>query len=238
MFCGFLVGEMFMYSVAAIIAAGGSGSRMGMGDKLLCKIGGQTVLKRTLDVFEACEIINAVILVKSPSAVYNTAKYKKIIRVVHGGETRQQSVYNGLLAADGYDFVAVHDAARALVTDEVITATVLKAFETGAAVTGYNVIDTVKTVDAEKIITGTPDRSMLFAAATPQVFRRELLLKAYRRNISSATDDASLVEGICAVSAVVGDRENIKITTPFDLIMAEAILKKRKDDANESRDRS
>lgn len=227
-----------MYSVAAIIAAGGSGRRMGKGDKLLCKIDGKTVLERTLEVFENCEIIDAVILVTSANAEYDTKKFQKIISVVCGGETRQQSVYSGLLAAEGYDFVAVHDAARALVTDEIITETVRKAFETGAAVTGYNVIDTVKTVNSENIITGTPNRNTLFAAATPQVFRRELLIKAYASNLSSVTDDASLVESIYNVSIVVGDRENIKITTPFDLIMAEAILKNREDEKNESRNRS
>ena len=216
-----------MYSVAAIIAAGGSGSRMGKGDKLLCKIGGKTVLERTLEAFEASDVINAIILVTGKTAAYDTKKFKKVIKTVTGGKTRKDSVYQGLLASEGFDFVAVHDAARALVTCEVIEKTVQKAFETGAAITGYPVIDTVKTVNSENIITSTPERSTLFAAATPQVFRREWLLEAYKKSTIDATDEASLAENLFDVSAVTGDRENIKITTPFDLALAEAILKER-----------
>lgn len=216
-------------SVAAVIAAGGTGSRMGRGDKLLCSICGKTVIRRTLEVFENCSVIDAIILVTGQGASYEneTKHLTKIRKVVTGGKSRQESVYNGVVAAQGYDFVAIHDAARALVTDDEIRQTVEKAFETGAAIVGTNVFDTIKIADKRGFISHTPDRDTLFAAATPQVFRRELILKSYKKNMCEVTDDASLVEKIHDTAIVLGNRENIKITTPFDLVLAEAILRER-----------
>ena len=225
------------HKVAAVITAGGTGTRMGRGDKLLCRIGGKTVLERTLEVFEKTAIIDAVILVKAANTEYDIERFRKIIKVVNGGKTRFESVYNGVMAADGFEFVAIHDAARPLVTENVIESVTKKAFETGAAITGYSVIDTVKTVNRDGVITSTPDREMLFAAATPQVFRRGLFTEAYKSFDGNATDDASVVESIHKVYAVTGDRENIKITTPFDLLTAEEIVRIREEN-DESRDRT
>ena len=232
-------GRMGMsHSVAAVIAAGGSGTRMGNGDKLLCKIRGKTVIRRTLETFENCSIIDAIILVTRQGVPYESeiSGLKKIEKTVTGGGSRQESVYNGVMAAQGYEFVAVHDAARALVTDEEITETVKKAMETGAAITGTQVIDTVKITDKTGVIIDTPDRKILFGAATPQVFRRDILLEGYGQGIEPATDDASLVEKFHNTFVVAGKRENIKITTPFDIALAEVILRER-EAQNESRNR-
>ena len=225
-------------SVAAVIAAGGTGRRMGGGDKLLCGICGKTVIRRTLETFENCSVIDAVILVTGQGVSYESEieGLSKIRKIVTGGASRQESVYNGVAAAQGYDFVAIHDAARALVTDDEIQKTVKKAFETGAAVAGTKVIDTIKVADINGIISGTPDRETLFTVATPQVFRRELILEGYEKHTFAATDDASLVEKIHNTAIVLGSRENIKITTPFDLVLAEAILKER-DKEHENRNR-
>lgn len=227
------------HSVAAVIAAGGTGSRMGKGDKLLCKLCGKTVIRRTLEVFENCDIIDAVILVTGKGVSYGseTKGLKKIKKIVTGGGTRQESVYNGIVAAQDYDFVAIHDAARALITDEEITNTVKTAFETGAAITGTAVIDTIKVTDKNGVIVRTPDRNTLFGAATPQVFRRDLILEGYKKATGVVTDDASLVENFQDTVIITGNRENIKITTPFDLVLAEAILREREMD-NESRNRA
>ena len=224
-------------SIAAVIAAGGHGSRMGnTGNKLLLKIGGKTVIRRTLEIFDNLPLIKEIILVTAQdvSFVRELEGLKKLTKIVPGGKTRQDSVYNGIMAAEGYEFIAVHDAARPLVTNEIIENTIKKAFATGAAVTGVKVIDTIKTIKSENVVAYTPDRTELFAAATPQVFRRDVWLREYHNNKFKATDDVSVIEQKEKVSIVIGSRENIKITTPFDILVAEAILKSREKAEKES----
>lgn len=215
---------------AAIIAAAGSGSRMG-GDKnkLLLEICGKTVIDRTLEVFSSCETIDAIILVTGCAEIKKIAeKYLRVIKIAGGGKTRAESVLNGITAAEGFDFVAVHDGARPLVTKEIIEKTVKEAMKTGAAATGTGAFDTIKITDENGIIVKTSPREDLKCVQTPQVFKRELLLSAYKTCAKEGTDDSFILE--CAgfpVKVVEGSRENIKITTALDILFAEAILKAR-----------
>lgn len=217
-------------STAAVIVAAGSGVRMGAKkNKLLLEIAGKPVLRRTLEVFDGCEIISGIIVVVPDFSVFKELfdGLNKIKKIVIGGESRALSVSNGIKAAEGYDFVAVHDGARALVTHDIIENTVNTALKTGAAVAGLSVTDTIKQADANGALVKTLERDTLFAAQTPQAFRRDWLLEAYENFEGTATDDAAVMEKLHTVAACRGSEENIKITTPFDLILAEAILEKR-----------
>jgi 2-C-methyl-D-erythritol 4-phosphate cytidylyltransferase len=168
--------------------------------------------------------------------------WQKVRAMVPGGERRQDSVGAGLAAVsrlshevDGtpkpYEWVAVHDGARPLLTPGLISRGLAAARSVGAAIAALPAIETVKTVDASGTITGTPERSNLWLAQTPQIFRMSLLVSAYdalreRPDSPDATDDARLVELMGhPVKVYEGERTNIKITTPQDLFIAEAILK-------------
>lgn len=217
---------------------------MGGVDKQLRTIGGVPVLARTVDAFEACDDVGVIVLVVNPDNIVGAnemgAQYgwQKVRAMVPGGERRQDSVGAGLQAVTGmgqageeYEWVAVHDGARPLVTPDLISRGLQAAQEVGAAVAALPATDTVKTVDAEGLITGTPERSNLWLAQTPQVFRTSLLASAYETltkegALVEATDCARMLELIGhPVKVYEGDPTNIKITTPLDLRIAEAILK-------------
>ena len=233
--------------LAAIIVAAGKSQRMGGVDKQLRTIAGVPVLVRTVAAFEACEDVGAIVLVLNPDNMEGGLELQrefgwgKISAIVPGGERRQDSVGAGLKAVSGlpregepYECVAVHDGARPLVTPGLISRGLEAARTTGAAIAALPATDTVKTVDGEGIITATLDRTNLWLAQTPQVFRTTLLLDAYAQlarngNHHEATDCARMVElGGHPVSVFEGERTNIKITTPIDLLVAEAILKGRR----------
>ena len=149
-----------------------------------------------------------------------------------GGETRQKSVLNGLnCISDKIDFIVIHDGARPLVTKKIIKDTLAVAIETGAAATGVKVIDTIKCVDDNNIILSTPERAKLRAVQTPQIFNKMLYLNAVSKveNSYNFTDDCKLIEAFGhKVTIVDGDYENIKITTPNDVAVAEAYFSKRR----------
>ncbi|HEX8228531.1 MAG TPA: 2-C-methyl-D-erythritol 4-phosphate cytidylyltransferase [Chloroflexia bacterium] len=233
--------------LAAIIVAAGKSQRMGGVDKQLRTIQGVPVLVRTVAAFEACEDVGAIVLVLNPDNMEGGLELQrefgwgKISAIVPGGERRQDSVGAGLHAMRGlqrdgepYEWVAVHDGARPLVTPGLISRGLEAARETGAAIAALQATDTVKTVDGEGIITGTLDRSNLWLAQTPQIFRTSLLVDAYdalahNGNQHEATDCARMIElGGHPVAVFEGERTNIKITTPVDLLVAEAILKGRR----------
>jgi 2-C-methyl-D-erythritol 4-phosphate cytidylyltransferase len=241
-----------MSELAAIIVAAGRSQRMGGVDKQLRTIGGLPVLVRTIAAFEACEDVDAVVLVVNPDNMSGAAElmaeynWTKVRALVPGGERRQDSVRAGLTAvgklqrhegaerASGYDWVAVHDGARPLVTPGLISKGLAAAQSVGAAIAALPSTDTVKVTDANRTITSTPDRHNLWLAQTPQVFRTSILVGAYealaqREDTSEATDCARLVELTGhPVMVYEGERTNIKITTPMDLLIAEAILKSMK----------
>ena len=171
-------------TVSAVIVAGGSGTRMKMTTrKQLVEIHNIPVVAHTLKAFENIDIIDEIIIVTKEEDIlimWDIARefnISKVTEIVKGGATRTDSVKNGILAAKG-DFVAVHDAVRPCIKSEHIKKTVEKAMETGAAALGCPVTDTLKKVDESGNITNTVSREGLWAIQTPQVFKKELLLKA------------------------------------------------------------
>ena len=231
-------------TIAAIIVAAGKSQRMGGADKQLRTIGGVPVLARTIAAFEACDDVGAIVLVLNPDNMAGAAEmrleygWRKVRAMVPGGDRRQDSVGAGLTAIlrmeDGenrYEWVAVHDGARPLLTAGLISRGLEAAQELGAAIAALPATETIKTVDAAGTITGTPERSNLWLAQTPQVFRTSILAGAYDSlahdgSGAEATDCARMVELTGRpVKVYEGERTNIKITTPLDLLVAEAILR-------------
>lgn len=218
--------------VGAIILAAGSSRRMGGGDKLLADLAGRPVLSWSLTAFQECDAIDDIVVVTSESNRSDVAELcrgqGKVRALVTGGKERQDSVWAGLSALRSVGLVAVHDGARPLVSAPGIAGCIERALDGIGVIAGGRAIDTIKVVDAEEQIQSTPDRSTLRAVATPQVFRAETLRRAHesaRRDGVVATDDAALVErlGEPVVVHDVGE-PNPKITSPSDLVLAEALL--------------
>lgn len=220
--------------VVAILPAAGQGSRMGAGkNKLQLALLGRPVLAYTLEAFESCPLVDEVILVANEKDIFSYRElvkaegFQKVKAILRGGETRAQSVHIGVSAAEDASIVVIHDGARPLVTPEILEKTIEGSRETGAAIAAVPVIDTIKRAEGD-VICETPRRNALWQAQTPQVFRREILLSALENASDAVTDDASAVEmaGV-RVRLVEANRENIKLTTPFDLFVAEAVLQAR-----------
>jgi 2-C-methyl-D-erythritol 4-phosphate cytidylyltransferase len=196
---------------------------------------GRPLLAWTLAAFKRCEAIDQVVVVASEESVERVQafakewRFDKVTDVVVGAVERQGSVRAGLDAASQATIVTVHDAARPLVTAELISRGVSLARETGAAVCAVPSRDTLKEVDGERpIVSATLDRSKIWMAQTPQCFDRAWLAEAHARATSTMTDDAALVEAAGhKVYVFEGDASNLKITTPDDLIIAEALLRER-----------
>jgi len=221
----------------AIIAAAGTGSRMASDrPKQFLQLAGTPIIFHTLVPFEECESIQEVIVVlpAEESAAFLTLAGKrglrKLSRVVPGGTTRADSVKRGLMAvrAASAGIVAVHDGVRPFVTVEEIESVVKAAEIHGAAILVAPVTDTIKQVNGDTIV-NTLERRDLRRALTPQCFRYELLREAYEHadvNDPSLTDESALVEKIgVPVTTIEGSSRNVKITTPQDLLIAEAFLK-------------
>lgn len=218
--------------MTAVLVAAGSSTRMGF-DKLSFDLGGETVLERSVRAFDECPEVDELVIVTGASgenAQRAAARCKKPVRLVKGGSTRAESARSGVAAAYGR-LVAVHDAARPFVSQSVIADTIAAAARCGAAAPAVPVKDTIKTVAEDGAVTGTPDRSTLRAVQTPQVFEADLLkaaLQSALENEVPVTDDCSAVERLGKVVYLIdGDEENLKITTPVDLVIAEAILAER-----------
>ncbi|GAB6158608.1 2-C-methyl-D-erythritol 4-phosphate cytidylyltransferase [Desulfotomaculum varum] len=228
-----------MGKVMAVVPAAGVGSRMGTKlKKQYLNLIDKPVLMHTLEVLEACPDILGMVLVVAPGeeafcwSMLQGRGFTKIMAVVPGGDHRQTSVYHGLkaLPADTA-LVVIHDGARPLVRAAEISLAIQAAAEIGAAALAVPVKDTVKVVNEQGLVVQTPPRSTLWAVQTPQVFRYELIKKAHlaaREAGKLATDDCALVEALGhPVKLVPGSYENIKITTPEDLVLAEAFLRRR-----------
>ncbi|MCX5751429.1 MAG: 2-C-methyl-D-erythritol 4-phosphate cytidylyltransferase [Candidatus Saganbacteria bacterium] len=217
---------------SVIITAGGYGKRMGSpSGKQFLEIAGKPILEWTISAFLAIKEINEVIVVINKED-FDKLKHLKV-KLAEAGERRQDSVYNGLQkVTEGCDIVVIHDGARPLVTSQLIRASIAGAALHGASVVAVSVKDTIKEVSAEGFILNTADRSLLWAAQTPQTFKYHLIKEAYEKAKSDGffvTDDASLVERLgYPVKIVEGSYENIKVTTPEDLAVAEQILRLRK----------
>ena len=219
----------------AIIVAAGTGSRFAAAQpKQFVEIIGKPIIIHTLERFEACPLVDEIILVLSLDGCREFANLgghlaiTKLRSVATGGKTRAESVRNGLnkVNAATANVVAVHDGARPLVSVDEITRTIELATETGAACLVAEVTDTIKEVDCERIV-GTVDREKLRRALTPQAFDYEILKRAFdNANLSEdITDECYLVEKLGVKIAIVeGSSRNIKITRAEDLILAEAFL--------------
>ena len=225
---------------AAIIVASGSSTRMGQGvSKQMILLDDIPVVARTIMAFDNCEYINEIIVVAREDEFYlyhefqKLYKFKKFVRLVSGGKTRQESVRNGLDAVDGRSrFVAISDGARCLTTPEQIDEVCRKAYRKDAATAAHRATDTVKISEKGHTVDSTPDRNTVWLAQTPQVFRTSLYraaaYTAYKEGYE-ATDDNSLVEYVGhPVYLVECGANNIKITTQDDLAVAEAIIKARR----------
>jgi 2-C-methyl-D-erythritol 4-phosphate cytidylyltransferase len=219
-----------MAGVGAVIVAAGRSERMGGIDKLFVEIDGKAVLARSVEAFAAHPAVEAIVVVVSQAnldaAAQLVAQVVPGAKVVLGGERRRDSVLNGLEALPpGTQTVLVHDGARPLVTAPLIDAALAGALEYGAAVCSVPLTDTVKRAGEDGMIRSTVSRQSLYLAQTPQAFHIDLLRHAHIFSELDATDDAALVELMDApVKLVQGSRRNIKITTPEDLQLAEALL--------------
>lgn len=227
---------------SAIILAAGSSTRMG-GDstKQFLELEGMPIVARTVKAFEAAECINEIIVVAKTDEISLYADFvekygiTKSFSVVEGGETRQESAWIGQDAVSKKSkYVCIHDAARCLITPEIIVDVCRGAYLYGAATLAIKAVDTVKISDKNKYIDSTPERRFTYQAQTPQVFPvnayRAAAYVAKEENFE-ATDDCMLLEHIkIPVKLIEGSRENIKITEPVDMIFARAILDSRKED--------
>jgi 2-C-methyl-D-erythritol 4-phosphate cytidylyltransferase len=228
--------------IAAIVAAAGIGLRMGNSTpKPYLSLGGKPILAHTLGVFEKCKEVREVTLVVHPEELHYCQEkiispygLKKVLRLVPGGKERQDSVYNALKALkneDDLEIVLVHDGVRPFITPEQISLVIQAARTHGAAVLGLPAQDTLKIVTAEgevRQIRQTLERKDVWQIQTPQAFQATLLRRAFVTAYSRdfyGTDEASLVEALNQPVVVVpGSPLNLKITTPDDLTLAEAIL--------------
>ena len=218
---------------AAIIVAAGEGRRMEGIDKVFALLGGEPVLLRATRPFQHCQLIDQIVVVVSGEkenmcrSVMDRKEWSKVSDVCLGGERRQDSVAAGLKRLKDYEWVVIHDGARPLVTVDLIERGLEAARETGAAAAAVPVTDTVKVVGGDEIVRETPPRQNLRAVQTPQVFRFDIVQIAHQQDCGEVTDDASLVERLGhKVKLYMGSYDNIKITTPEDLVLAEVLLKK------------
>jgi len=200
--------------------------------KQFLTIAGRPMLAWTLSAFQKSKAIDGIILVVDREQLFSAKKLnqKKVIGIAAGGKERQDSVRNGLaLLPPSTKIVAIHDGARPAITPQVIEKSIKEAKKFGAVVVGVPVTDTIKTVDRRpSTVDRTLNRAELWAAQTPQTFRAEIIKKAYAKLRGSVTDDAMAVEKLgISVKMVLGSYSNLKVTTPEDLKIMEAIIKWR-----------
>ena len=206
-------------TVSAIIVAAGESRRMNGIDKVLALLEGQPVILRSARPFQDCPLVRQIVLVvnagnrKTCREIATGKDWSKVSGVCLGGRRRQDSVLAGLKEIKDSEWVIIHDGARPLVTIDLITTGLEAAKETGAAVAAVPVTDTIKQVDRDEIVIQTLPRQNLRAIQTPQVFRTDILLKAYQQAHGDVTDDAMIVEQAgYKVKLYMGSYENIKIT--------------------------
>lgn len=226
------------HHVSVIIAAAGMSNRMGSKiNKQFIAINGKPILAHTIEKFEKCRYIDEIILVAKEEEIEYCRKeiikkyrFKKVSNVIRGGKERHDSIYNGILALnENTDIVLTHDGARPFVKNKNIEDGIEGVMEYGACIIGVPVTDTIKSVGKDNTIKETPERSLLWAAQTPQCFLKDILIKSYDKAMKDnflGTDDSSIVERMgYDVRMIMGSYENIKITTPEDIVLAESLLK-------------
>lgn len=222
----------------AIVLAAGQGRRMNTKiQKQFLEIQGYPVLYYSLKCFQDSPLISDIILVTGEDVISYCKEqivdkfgFDKVTKVIAGGKERYDSVYAGLLACSNTEYVFIHDGARPFITGEILERGLAGAKETGACVVGMPSKDTVKLADQEGCVEATPDRSLVWTIQTPQVFEYPLILSAHesirKKDMYGITDDAMVVEHETnrKIKLVEGSYQNIKITTPEDLAVAEAFL--------------
>lgn len=218
--------------VGVVIVAAGGSSRMGGVDKTFAPILGLPLVVHTLDRFELSPLVHQIVLVLAKDSLdlgkqmVQQRGYTKVTNVCAGGRRRQDSVRFGLEQLTACEWVMVHDGARPCLDDAMLGRGLEAAAEFGSAVAGVPVKDTIKVVSADQTVQETPDRSLLWAAQTPQVFRYRTLLDSHYACTQDFTDDAAMVESMGhKVKMFLGAYENIKVTTADDLVIAETFLK-------------
>jgi 2-C-methyl-D-erythritol 4-phosphate cytidylyltransferase len=218
--------------VCAIVVAAGQSQRMNGMDKILAPLGGKPVLAWSIEALQQCDKVDRIVLVNSQSnkepveCLVVDNKYTKVADVCTGGKRRQDSVAAGLKLLGECEWVIIHDGARPLLTQDLIERGLEAAKETGAAVAAVPVTDTIRLAGGDQIVIETPPRHNLWAVQTPQVFRLHIIKEAYQQAQGDVTDDAMLVEQIGGkVKLYMGSYDNLKVTTPRDLAIAELLIK-------------
>lgn len=224
------------FKTAVIIAAGGTGSRMGLDfNKLFLMIDEKPVIAHTIDVFEKCSKVDEIVIVANENDIQTVKEiiedfgYTKVKTIATGGSTRQESVYKGLLCvSEDTHIVAIHDAARPLINPAVVEQCIDAADEFGASAAGVPAKDTLKKVDSNFIIESTLNRENIVQIQTPQCFKKELILKAHESAMEDSfitTDDCAVAEHYGAkIKVVPGNSFNIKLTTPDDYYVLSALI--------------
>jgi len=228
--------------VAAVVVAAGPSARMGGVEKLFADIDGVPLLARTLAAFEACPAINEVVVVANAEnltcarQLIEERGLRKVTKLCLGGVRRQDSVWEGLQQLEGCDWVVIHDGLRPFATAEMVTQGLAEAREHGAAITAVPLRDTVKMVNPDHMVRSTPNRNDMWVVQTPGVFRFDLIVEAYRHTFGEVTDDAMLLERQGQpVKIYPGSYDNVKITTPEDLELAQVIARRGQATAAEER---
>jgi 2-C-methyl-D-erythritol 4-phosphate cytidylyltransferase len=218
--------------LGVVVVAAGKSSRMGGLDKIFAPVLGRPLVAYSLARFETFAPATQVALVldegsmERGQALVRQAGYRKVVRVCPGGLRRQDSVRSGLESMDHCDLVVIHDGARPCLDHSILSRGLAAAQEWGAAVAGVPVKDTIKVATSEGLVRKTPERETLWAAQTPQIFRYSLLWDAHQHCHGAFTDDAAMVESLGhPVKMFLGSYENLKVTTPGDLVAAEAFLR-------------
>jgi len=218
-----------MERVGAIVPAAGRSERMAGTDKLFLSLGSRPLLAWCLDTLEKSPVVARIVVSVSPERISDAesmSRERKWMKTVfaRGGARRQDSVANALDALGAVDWVLVHDGDRPFLTEALMAQGLRAARETGVAVACMPVTDTVKVVDAEGLVVTTLERDTLRAVQTPQVFRADIIRRAYCHIEETVTDDARLAERLgYAVRLYPGSHDNVKVTTPDDLLVAQAI---------------
>ncbi len=220
--------------VTAVIVAAGRSTRM-REPKQFLPIAGRPLIAHTLRAFEECRAVDRIVVVMQPAdherlrAIAAEYGINKLSAVVAGGNTRQESVHNGVLACEDATYVAIHDGARPLITPAIIERVIEAAKQHGVAAAAVHTTDTVKIADANGMVLSTPARASLWNMQTPQIFQKDLYEQVWQnaqRIGLDATDDCCLAEAMgLPVKLVESSYSNIKITTPEDLSAAEGLLK-------------
>lgn len=222
---------------SAIILCAGSSTRMGY-NKMLLKLGSKTVFERTVEAFENCEIINEIIIaapklnVEEYGEIVKKNCYTKVTAVVAGGSSRQESVANALKQISSEcEYISVHDGARPLIKEESIALVAENAVIYGGAVAAVKSVDTLKGVDENGMIVSTVDREQTVQVRTPQMFKKDILLKAHEKALNDnfeGTDECMLVERLGnTIKTVITGRDNVKITYPEDVLYMTEVLRER-----------